>query len=389
MQEEGYTVEIRSTFLLVHDIPFVTPERTLGRGTLVSTLNMAGDVVLAPDTHVVTFTGLNPSDANGRVLHKIINSTGRQEVAPGVVIEHIFSSKPQGGYADYYEKMTAYANMLAAHAAAIEPSATPRVFAPVADDGEDGPFHYLDTASSRADLVLINNKVARQHIAIIGLGGTGAYVLDLVAKTHIGELHAFDGDRMRSHNAFRSPGAPSLDELRAQPFKVDYFTGVYRRMRRQLEPHPYYLDESNVRELAEFDFVFICIDHGPSRKLLFQALEDLSVPFIDVGMGVEAIDGRLTGLVRVSTSAPGRRSHLWDRPRINFATGDEGNDYAKNIQIAELNALNAALAVIRWKKAAGIYLDLEYEYFSTYSINGNHILNEDQACQPTESNMSS
>ena len=306
-----------------------------------------------------------------------------------MVIEHHFSSKPPGGYADYYEKMTTYASMLAAHAVAINPSATPKVFAPVADDGDDVPFQYLDTASSRADLVLINDKIANQRIAIVGLGGTGGYLLDLVAKTHVRELHAFDGDRMRSHNAFRSPGAPSLDELRAQPLKVDHFTDIYRRMRRQLEPHPYYLDETNVHELAGFDFVFICIDHGPSRELLFRNLENLDVPFIDVGMGIEAVNGGLTGLVRVSTSTQDKRSHIWDRPRINFAAGDEGNDYRKNIQIAELNALNAALAVIRWKKAAGVYLDLEHEHFSTYSINGNHILNEDQQCPPTDSDTTS
>ena len=268
--------------------------------------------------------------------------------------------------------------MLAGPAAAIDSSATPRIFAPVPGDEEDGPFHYLDTASSRADLVLINNKIANQSVAIIGLGGTGVYVLDLVAKTQVFGLHVFDGDRMRSHNAFRSPGAPSLDELRAQPYKVDHFTEIYRRMRRQLRPHPYYLDDCNLHELEGFDFVFICIDHGPSRKLIFQGLQDLNVPFIDVGMGIEAIDGRLTGIVRTSTSTPGKRSHIWDRPRINFAAVDEGNDYAKNIQIAELNALNAALAVIRWKKLAGIYLDLELEHFSTYAISGNHILNEDQ-----------
>jgi hypothetical protein len=54
------------------------------------------------------------------------------------------------------------------------------------------------------------------------------------------------------------------------------------------------------------------------------------------------------------------------------------NDYSHNIQIAELNALNAALAVIKWKKLCGFYQDLEREHCSVYTINGNHIANEDQ-----------
>lgn len=35
------------------------------------------------------------------------------------------------------------------------------------------------------------------------------------------------------------------------------------------------------------------------------------------------------------------------------------DDYDYNIQIADLNALNAALTVIKWKKLWGFYLDLD------------------------------
>ena len=45
MREEGYTVEIRSSFLLVQDVPFVTPDRKVERGTLAFTLGtLAGDL---------------------------------------------------------------------------------------------------------------------------------------------------------------------------------------------------------------------------------------------------------------------------------------------------------------------------------------------------------
>jgi hypothetical protein len=45
--------------------------------------------------------------------------------------------------------------------------------------------------------------------------------------------------------------------------------------------------------------------------------------------------------------------------------------------VADLNALNAALAVIRWKKLFGFYSDLEEEHHSVYVIDGNSIANED------------
>lgn len=65
------------------------------------------------------------------------------------------------------------------------------------------------------------------------------------------------------------------------------------------------------------------------------------------------------------------------KPRCN-TSGEDNNEYSRNIQIADLNALNAALAVIKWKKIFGFYGDLEHEHFSTYDIDGNHLNNEDQ-----------
>ncbi len=47
------------------------------------------------------------------------------------------------------------------------------------------------------------------------------------------------------------------------------------------------------------------------------------------------------------------------------------------IQVAELNAFNAALAVIKWKKIRGFYRDLERELHSTYTTDGNLLLNAD------------
>lgn len=64
--------------------------------------------------------------------------------------------------------------------------------------------------------------------------------------------------------------------------------------------------------------------------------------------------------------------------RIPFSDGDGHNEYAHNLQIAELNALNAASAVVKWKKLCGFYLDLDHEHHSTFTINGNLLLNEDK-----------
>ena len=100
-----------------------------------------------------------------------------------------------------------------------------------------------------------------------------------------------------------------------------------------------------------------------SKKLIVEKLEAFGVPFIDVGMGVRVSDDVLAGTVRVTTSTPDKRDHF--RNRVSFEELGN-NEYNRNIQVADLNALNAALAVIKWKKLFGFYLDLKSEYHSQF-----------------------
>jgi tRNA A37 threonylcarbamoyladenosine dehydratase len=117
-------------------------------------------------------------------------------------------------------------------------------------------------------------KLAIGKVAIIGLGGTGAYVLDLVAKTPVGQIHLFDKDWFFSHNAFRGPGAPSLEELRAKPLKVEYFKAIYSKMHRGIVAHPVHITGENVELLRGMDFVFLCIDDGMAKRFIIRELED-------------------------------------------------------------------------------------------------------------------
>src|SRR5208283_2007647 len=120
------------------------------------------------------------------------------------------------GYKDHYEKMTTYAAIISNPARTIDPHATAQTFPVIEAEDEDSVFHYLDTASSRAEITAVTRKLELKKLAIVGVGGTGSYVLDLTAKTPVKEIHLFDGDGFLQHNGFRSPGAPSSEELGEQ-----------------------------------------------------------------------------------------------------------------------------------------------------------------------------
>ena len=281
---------------------------------------------------------------------------------------------PAGKFANYYDKIVHYESHLAGPAASLDPNVSARTFQVVEPEGEESPFQYLDTASARAEISIITQKLADEAAAIVGLGGTGGYVLDFLAKTPIRQIHLFDGDKFSSHNAFRAPGAASKDELHQQLPKVTYFKNRYSLMHKGIVEHFENVDETNVELLRLMSFVFVCMDPGPGKRAVVHKLEEFDIPFVDVGMGLYVANETIGGNLRVTTSLPGNR----DEPHMHIPMNpnDEPNEYDKNIQIADLNALNAIMAVIRWKKLRGFYYDHKLEWESTYTIGGNLLLNE-------------
>lgn len=374
LRDEGFTVEVRGAFLLVHNVPYVCAQCTVKWGTLVSTLHLAGETVLRPDNHVVQFIGEQPCHKTGQIIAQIVHQAGDVLLDTDLLINRSFSNKPADGYVDYYHKMSTYADIISGPAFSINPDYSPRLFTVIEASAEDSVFHYHDTSSSRAGISAINNRLAQERVAIFGIGGTGSYILDLVAKTPVRQIDLYDGDRFHSHNAFRAPGAVSLAELEAQPNKAQHFAAVYSKLRRGIVAHANHVTPDNEAELEAISFAFVAIDSGASKKWLLRALEDRSIPYIDCGIGVDEVDGILTGQVRTTCAVPGVTSHVWDKGAIGFQD-DVNNDYSRNIQIADLNALNATLAVIKWKKLMGFYLDLEREMHSIYPIDGNTLIN--------------
>lgn len=371
---EGYDIEIRSGYLLVHSVPYVTSTKQVSRGVIVSELTMSIPEVLGrPSTHQVHFIGDHPCKADGTDLVQIRCQSGEFKLAEGITAQHHFSNKPRCGYYEsYYEKISSYVRVITSQAKALDPSLDARTFQSRDPIEEDSVFLYHDTASSRAGIQRLAARFREQQIAFVGLGGTGSYALDLVAKTHVAEIHLFDADLLRPHNAFRIPGAISRETLDRGITKVKYLSEHYSAMRLGVIPHEVMIDEDNVMELAQFDYVFLCVDRGDVRQLVLDALANTSVTVIDVGMGLNLSEDQesIWGTCRVTTSTPSTRAIA--RARIPKADRDE-ELYASNIQVADFNCLNAALAVAKWKRMSGFYLDDHGEYETTFSVNLNQL----------------
>ncbi|EDY85206.1 ThiF family protein [Verrucomicrobiia bacterium DG1235] len=374
LRDEGYEVRIASNHLLVENVPYVTADRVISKGTLISELTLRGDSTVRPSTHVVSFTGTIPCRQDGSQISAMLHTTNSQSLGGGLIANCSFSNKPSGGYSDYHHKMSRYVEMISAPAKSLNQHVSAQTFKVREIPEEESVFVYPDTNSSRANIGVVAERVAGLKIGIVGLGGTGSYLLDFIAKTPVADIHIFDGDFMHTHNAFRAPGAPSLDELNQEQAKVAYLKNIYSKMHRGIHAHPIFLDEQNVTDLEGLDFVFLCMDKGGTKRNILDFLEDRGIPFIDVGIGVEFVNDRLLGTVRTTLSKKGARNHV--SKYNSFADEDVEDLYSSNIQIAELNALNATMAVMFWKKYYGFYHDSKNELNSLYTIGFNTLCSE-------------
>jgi len=352
------------------------------RGIVVSDLNGNVGELGPPKNHQVWFVGEYPCHHTGKPIESIRHGSQGFQLWPGFMAQHRFSNKPFGakGYPNYYSKMKNYISIISNESRLIDPDATPCTFNVIVSTEEDPIFRYWDTASSRANIMAVSAKLGMGKIAIIGLGGTGSYLLDLIAKTPVREIHLFDGDTFNQHNAFRAPGAASINTLEQQPAKVVYFAGIYDAMRTGIFPHKVYLTDNNIAELTGFNFVFLCVDKGAVRKMVSGFLIKQGIPFIDVGMELSLVadDNCLIGTCRATLSTPEKSDHF-DK-RAPQGEDHENGLYQTNIQVADMNSLNANLAVIKWKQYCGFYQDIFKVHHTTYSVNA-HSLTRDEAAE--------
>lgn len=375
--DEGYEIEIRSGHLLVHAVPYVISAGAIERGILVAPLTLAGDIAAPPGDHTMWFAGGAPCDHNGIEIAQIRCDSQRTELFPGCWVDRRFSAKPIDlsghAYPNFYSKVRRYVEILGGPVSVIEPTISACTFGVIAVTDDASVFTYADTASARAGISVASARLAAQRVAIVGVGGTGSYVLDFVVKTHAREIHTFDADVMLSHNGFRAPGAISIEELRTQPPKVKHFAKMYGVLRRGIIAHEYAVSAENVHELFVMDFVFVCIDNGPAKRVIFEALIANSIPFVDVGMGLYQRESRLGGTLVTTAVLPGSSNHT--ASSVSFSAENPDDEYDQNAQIVELNALNAALAVIKWKKVCGFYGDLGDELHCAYTVETNSLVN--------------
>lgn len=362
--KKGYAVSFDSSYLVIRDIPYVDGDKKLQWGAIVSKMIFVDENHVKIENHVVFFCGSHPCELDGNPIKNLGGgATTLTLKSPDLVVQRTFSNKPAGGFRDFFDKIESYVTIISGPASELF-GVSSLTFRSV-DINEESVFKFNDTLTSRAEIGDLALNFSSDVIAIIGLGGTGSYLLDFLVKTPVKEVRGFDLDYFYIHNAFRSPGKLIKEELGKT--KAEVYQQRYENFRYGLKVHSKFIIADSVEDLEGVTFAFVCVDKGSSRTEIFNALIRLQIPFIDVGMGLDRKNGPINGILRATYYSVESAKKVLDQSLAPMH--DEPDDiYRSNIQISELNALNACLAVIKYKQTRGFYEDENNYYHILYGI---------------------
>ena len=252
---------------------------------------------------------------------------------------------------------------------------------------KQGPFKIPNTFEARAALGPVQDRIRDKRIAIIGLGGTGAYVLDLMAKTPVPEIHLLDADHVEWHTFMRAPSAPTTDEIeslrRNALTKVANYRSKYDSLREGIYAHAVRIDSSSVftnfLSSNPVDFAFVCIDQqkdsdSPRQDVVYAALSKAKIPFIDSGVSITLEDHTVRGAVTTSFYAEG--SEAWKEAIPNARVEGNVPGY-RNVQLPEVNALAASLAVMEWRRRTEQYVSESTSFLHRFRLDRPRIVSAD------------
>lgn len=354
--EKGYAIAFDSNHLVVRDIPYLDHELKLKTGAIVAPLVPIDENRVQQTDHQVYFAGSHPYGLDGKPIPNLGGGTiqiALSEASRDVVVQRSFSNKPRtkGKFADFFEKIESYVSIISGPAME-QHHATPLTYRAITSAETDSIFTFQDSLTSLARISDLATTFEDDVVAIISLGGTGSYVLDFLIKTRVKEIRGFDADPFYVHNAYRSPGRAEPQEF-SQP-KAEVYRSRYDNFRTGLSFHCKFIEASSTADLQDVTFAFVCVDKGSSRAEIFDLLISMGIPFIDVGMGLSRKRGPLSGLLRTTYFSADRAYELRARGLADLADAPD-DIYRTNIQISELNALNACLAIILFKQIRGFY----------------------------------
>ena len=375
-EQVRFVVEVEDDVVRAKEVPCLLADGVVGTCTIETSYDPANgkpDRHIGGNVHAVKITVHNECDglvynANGTAIGNYIGGDGKTWSNISIKKGGQGSPEEDGSASDLVHR---YAKQIVGAVSAAGYSET--AFLTIAN-----PFKIPNTFEARAAIGPVQDRIRGQSVAIIGMGGTGSFVLDLVVKTPVKEIHLLDSDDVEWHTFERAPGAPTTEEIElvrnGNLRKVDYYHSKYASFREGIHPHAVRVDNPSMfRELMSahpIDYAFVCIDQltdGDSSRqdVVYAALAEAAIPFIDSGISITLEDQSVRGAI--TTSAYEAGSGAWKDAIPNGRAVGNIPGY-RNVQLPEVNALAAALAVMEWRRQTEQYVSKSVSFLHKFRL---------------------
>ena len=386
-EQAGFSVAVDGDVVRAVGVPCLLEGRVVGTCTIEKSYDPASG---KPDKRIggaVHGVRIEPDEAiDGRVYNADGTAIGNHIAGDGETWSAISIKKGAQGSP---EDDGSARDLIHRYAKQIVGAVSAAGYSETASLAKRGPFKIPNTFEARAALGPVQDRIREQRIAVIGLGGTGAYVLDLMAKTPVPEIHLLDADEVEWHTFMRAPGAPTTEEIasrRRNPLtKVAYYHSMYASLREGIFPHAVRIDSPSMfgKFLSSHpvDFAFVCIDQkkdsdSPRQDVVYETLSEAEIPFIDSGVSITLEDDTVRGAVTTSFYAEG--SEAW-REAIPNARVEGNVPGYRNVQVPEVNALAASLAVMEWRRRTEQYVSESTSFLHKFRLETPRIVRVDDS----------
>lgn len=183
-------------------------------------------------------------------------------------------------------------------------------------DNHDEPVPEHFDRQVRAFGADIQRLLARLHIGVVGVGGTGSAVVEQLVRLGVGSIVVADNDRFVLSNINRvfgsrmdDDGMPKVDLVKRSAEEIGLGT-VIERIARSLTY------QSTFARFRDCDAIFCCTDDDWGRSLLAKLAVYYYIPVFDMGVKIDADEGRIKSIQgRVTTLMPGAAC-LYCRERV-------------------------------------------------------------------------
>ncbi|MDE0408073.1 MAG: ThiF family adenylyltransferase [Alphaproteobacteria bacterium] len=212
--------------------------------------------------------------------------------------------------------------------------------------------------------------VTKERVAIIGLGGVGAWIADFVVKADPWEVHGWDYDCIESKNILRMPGGSDPNVWIGRP-KADWFQETYSLIHTNVHGYNVKVVPQNVQEVIEKGtFAFVAVDDADDRMMVCDALAGSGVPFVVVGLSPVRKDKRVKISMRIVTAHVGVSSWRQAIPQV----GQAGQDDYGSVDLPDVYSMAAGWAVQSWRKMRGQFWQKQREECLHYDANDQSLI---------------